>query len=393
MAQLTSSNNYRDIRPLAPARPTLWSARHTKPLATPVAAVTDLPHVAWFSNGRSAIAHAAMLAGVTSGSTVLMPAYHCESMVAPAAWLGAKVKLYRIRQNLEIDLDHLQAIADDNTRLILYPQYFGHRRPAQALCRISREKGWTLIEDCAHAFFTVGDRNNLGADADFVIASSSKFLAAFDGGVLASRYAFQGWPETHRPGVTGEVQALVEALEYAFEYGRLPRMARVTAPILAALRHLRRMTTDAKTGSMPASRFGGSEFEPDHVCLGATILARWLAKLANRRSIAAARRENWEILRNRLEGSPRLSFPINSLGPQDVPYALAVELREPNRAFPELKRRGVPVYRWESAFSGCEGPECDVSRRFRQSLIQIPCHQSLTKPECEWIADTIMSVI
>lgn len=392
MAALTLEDDYRDVRPLVPARPTLWSMSGTAPLAIPVSAITDLPHVAWFSNGRSAIAHAAMLAGVAPGSTVLMPAYHCESMIAPFAWLGAKIRLYRIRQNLEIDVDHLQAIADEKTRLVLYPQYFGHRRSAQVVHRLSKSKGWTLVEDCAHAFFDLGNQDDLGIDADFVVASPSKFLPAFDGGVLASRQTFSLSSTISRPRFINEVQALVDSLEYAFSYGRLRIPARIATQVFALLRHLHRATMHAQRPSMPASRFGSAEFEPNYIYLGATILARCLAKCTDRASVAAARRNNWQVLRDRLARSPRLSFPIDTLSPNDVPYALAIEVQQPDRVFPELKRRGVPAYRWETSFPGCEGDDCEISQKFRQSLIQIPCHQSLTETEREWIASTVESI-
>src|SRR5690606_33327183 len=145
------------------------------------------------------------------------------------AWLGARIGYYRIGEDLAIDLDHLIASADERTKLVLVPQYFGHLRPTRALHELCRQRGWTLVEDCAHAFFALGSPDRIGRDSDYVVASSSKFFAAFDGGVLASRS--RTVPQAlRRPGLTAEIRTAISALEYAFEYGRLPHLRRVANP-------------------------------------------------------------------------------------------------------------------------------------------------------------------
>jgi len=53
--------------------------------------------------------------------------------------------------------------------------------------------------------------------------------------------------------------------------------------------------------------------------------------------------------------------------------------------FPRLKRRGVPIFRWEDTPAGI----CPVTDRFRSDLLQIPCHQELRASEINWLVDTI----
>lgn len=390
----TAPEDYRQVRPRVPARPLLTCAPDNSVAAhrLHVSAVTDLPHVAWLSNGRSAIARAAQLAGVDASSSVLVPAYHCESMAAPFAWLGARIGYYRVCEDLSLDLDHLIASADKHTKLVLAPQYFGHLRSTRKLHELCRQRGWTLVEDCAHAFFALGAPDHIGQDSDFVVASSSKFFAAFDGGVLASR-SHTVPPASSRPGLTAEIRTAINAIEYAFEYGRLPRLRRIASPLLEQARRLRPSPkTTPSTGKL-ASRYGGVEFEAESVDVRATRVAQWLAAHANRSAIARARRENWRVMHERLSRSPKLSFPITELDDRAVPYVLAAEIPDPERVFPELKRRGVPVYRWEAAFEANAAVTCPISARFRKTLIQLPCHQGLTASERDWMADTILSVV
>lgn len=395
MAELSATDAYRSIRPAAPTRPLLSGTEQVLKDAPNASSILDLPYIAWFGNGRSAIAHAAMLAGVSPGCTVLVPAYHCESMVAPLAWLGARVLVYRVREDLSIDLDHLLTVLDAQTRLVLVPQYFGHWRSTKQLHQLAKQSGWTLVEDCAHAFLAICDPERLGTHSDFMVASAPKFFASFDGGILASRTHWPEWPTPERPSLGAEMRAWIEAAEYAFEYGRWPLAARLIRPALEGLRKtLKRFDGIAgTTASLPASRYGGVDFEAAHVNTGATALPKLLARHSNRAAIAAARRRNWSELRERIGTCTRVRFPIDSLEPMDVPYVLALEIPDPDRIFPSLKARGVPVYRWETTFPGCDDGACDVSRRFRRSLIQLPCHQSLSSAEREWIARTVLEVV
>lgn len=393
-AQDVLKEDYRSVRPRVPARPLLTTARESSSrFPQGVAAVTDLPYIAWLSNGRSAIAQAALLSRVDRGSTVLLPAYHCESMAAPFAWLEARIRYYRINDDLTVDLDHLLSIADRRSRLVLFPQYFGHIRSTMTLYETCRRHGWALLEDCAHAFFALGLPDFLGRDSDYVVASSSKFFAAFDGGVLASRRPHDNWPQPSPPPLSAELRTVLNAVEYAFEYGRMPHLRRLIGPALNQIRGIRKAAPTMASSTALASRYGGVEFEAETVGLGATRVARWLATRARRAAIASARRANWITMRDRLATSASIRFPIADLGERDVPYVLALEIPDPDRVFPELKRRGLPVYRWESAFGDCTAGTCRVSERFRRSLIQLPCHQSLTAAEIDWIADTILSTL
>ncbi len=390
-----TGTDYRNIRPVVPVRPLLPACSNYLFRVGPVGAVVDLPSVEWLTNGRSALAHAAMLSGVGRGSSVLLPAYHCESMVAPFAWLGADARLYRLHKDLSVDLEHLLSISDESTRLVLFPHYFGHLRSSKELYQICQRHGWTLVEDCAHAFFSVGEHPFFGIHSDYAVASASKFFAAFDGGVLASRHPKSGWIIPQQLDLRSQFQACMNAFEYSAEYGRFRILSSAISPLLRLLRSMhqraRRGATDFAGEQQPASRYGGVEFEPEHVNLGASYLARFLACHSNRRRIASARRSNWQFFRDRLSVCSHISFPIAELGDRDVPYVLGVEVDNPEQTFPNIKLRGIPVYRWETAYPGTDSGACANSARFRRTLIQLPCHQGLTQDERHWIVESLLS--
>ena len=62
------------------------------------------------ANGRSALLGALRALGVEAGAKVAMPAYLCDSVVAPVTKLGAEPVFYGVSSELKPDMDAVQAI-------------------------------------------------------------------------------------------------------------------------------------------------------------------------------------------------------------------------------------------------------------------------------------------
>jgi len=129
-------------------------------------------------SGRAAIAHALRLCGVGAGDEVLLPAYHCGSMVEPALWLGAQARFFHVDRDLTLDLESLQAELTPRSRAAIVPHYFGCPQPLDGVLALRDRYGFKLIEDCAHALFGTDGRHTLGTQGEQV-------LAAVDGSALA----------------------------------------------------------------------------------------------------------------------------------------------------------------------------------------------------------------
>lgn len=387
-------DTFRHVRPKVPVRPTWGRIRAPHSADMQVSAVIDLPSVSWFTNGRTALAHAASLSGIKAGDGVLVPAYHCESMIEPFSWLGAELSAYRIRGDLSIDLDDIIAVHKGGVRAILAPQYFGHIRSLETVSRLAAEHGWTVIEDCAHAFFNVGETPLMGVHSDYVVASLPKFFPVLDGGILASRRHHVSQIQTGRVGARDEIRGIVDMAEYAAEYGRRSWATDTLGAALSVARHLRRSApTNAPARDLPASRHGGVAFEPEHLGLSACALSKAWPYMVQRRSHALARRSNWTVIRNAVRDLPGIRLPIDELAASDVPYVFAMEVENGEAVYPELRRSGVPAYRWETRHAGIVESRCANSERFLSDLVQLPCHQSLTPDELGWIIESVVRVV
>ena len=82
-------------RPL-PKRPVLDWADFAGARQASLPSIADLPHRQLTTSGRAAIYHALKLANPAPGSAVLVPTYHCPTMIAPVVLLGLEPIFYPI---------------------------------------------------------------------------------------------------------------------------------------------------------------------------------------------------------------------------------------------------------------------------------------------------------
>ena len=139
-------------------------------------------HLFW---ARNAIYHALSALELNPGDNVLVPAFHCTSVVEPILQYGAEVKFFDVNLDVSPDFDDLNSKIDRRTRAILAIHYFGFPQPIQKLRLLCQSRNLYLIEDCAHVL-TGGTRDciKLGNSGDISIFSWRKFLPIYDGGQL-----------------------------------------------------------------------------------------------------------------------------------------------------------------------------------------------------------------
>ena len=88
--------------------PALMLPTHRAPRAVFPMSVPD--HM-YFHRARNAIYHLFRSLRLAPGETVLVPDYHNGNEVQAIRAAGATVRFYRVGRNLEIDLEHLTALA------------------------------------------------------------------------------------------------------------------------------------------------------------------------------------------------------------------------------------------------------------------------------------------
>jgi dTDP-4-amino-4,6-dideoxygalactose transaminase len=348
-------------------------------------------------SGRMALAHALKHMGAGPGTKILLPAYHCTAMVEPVVWCGATPAFYRTHADLTADLDDLACKVDASTRALIVIHYFGFPQDLGALRAFSDAHDLRLIEDCAHAFFGEVSGRPLGSVGDYAIASWWKFFPMLEGGCLTSHRFPVGRIPLQGVGFGFEARSLVNSLEHAGHRGRL----RPLSWLLAGLFRLkdmvnawrkRRQRPDPEQRTLVPT--GSPVFDAHWIDRRPSLFSRFVARAAGHGRIVRRRRANYLRLQQALRDQPGCTLVFPELPAGVVPYVFPLLVDEPERVFPFLKRRGVPIIRFgEFLWSGVDDTTCSVAADYSRRLFQFPCHQELQDSELAWILDEVRSVL
>jgi perosamine synthetase len=355
----------------------------------------DVGQCLYLTSGRMAIALALELGKIESGDEVLVPAYHCSSMVAPILHADASPVYYKILPDMTIDLDDIATKVTHNTKALLATHYFGFMQDLPKLRAFCDEHGLLLIEDCAHAFF--GEVNNVpvGSYGDYAIGSLMKFFPVFDGGCLVSNQHDLSGVTLNSGGKGFEFQSLINNLEKSFQYGRLPVLKWLLILPLTMMNSVWRSVKNSRkrrgqsTKSAPVASGGGFDFDHEWIHTRSSYSTNRLIQALPYASIIEKRRDNYTYLANALSRC-RTYYPLKeTLGKSTVPYVFPLYVEYPDPGFYKLRSAGVPLMRWEFISDSIDEHTCELSFCYSRHLIQIPCHQALTKKELDWMIESI----
>lgn len=364
--------------------------------------ILDNVAVDYFASGRLAIAAALQAVGLEEGDEVLLPAYHCPAMAEPVAWLGGRAEYFYIHADTSPDIVDIKNKLSPRTRAILVAHYFGFPQDFSALRKLCDEHSIFLIEDCAHCLFTAGGAGSVGSFGDLVVVSPRKILPLMDGGALLRNSASPASPSPRSLGVAYNVKLFLDTLETAARYRRLRGLVKPLA-LLSSIKSLR--SIKSRRSEAPAARSDvvitaddtQEQAQPYHdrrftsASLGGKMsgVSRVLLHIAALPEVLERRREIFSIyaqafadLRN---GHPLYAMPAGCV----APYVFPLVVNDPHTRHAELKRRGVPMFRWDTLNTDI----CSVSNDYRYSVLQLPCHQALRPAELAAIIAVVMEVV
>jgi len=328
----------------------------------------------FFVNARTALAQALISAGVDENSSVLIPAYHCGSMVEPALWLNAEVLLYQLTPDLTPQQPHLEQLisrAHKPVKALLLPHYFGFPQETEYWHNFCKKFQLILIEDCAHAFFGIHQNHLLGTTGEYAIASARKFFGCADGGILISKTANIGNPKL-ASSISAQIKSALKLLLQSAAAGGLGRFGK-------AIKQFDQWRT--KPQAVAASQSDSSLkpqswqwFDPAVMTRPGQPLSKWLIRHSHLPAIINTRRNNYRQLLEGIAHISRLKPLFPNLPDHVVPYMLPVLLTSGEAYFDRLKHAGVSIWRWEELADS----DCPVSQGYRLQLLHIPCHQNLS---------------
>lgn len=342
------------------------------------------------SSGRAAILHALRLLEVGTGDRVLLPTYHCPTMVAPIVRLGAQ-PVYPIDRCAAPDLNWLAASDLGGVKAMIAAHFFGIPQPLGEVQAFCRERGIALIEDCAHAFFGQSAETPVGATGDFAVASLPKFFPTTEGGCLVVPAPLQRRLSLSKPSGLTELRALLDVLELGVQHGRFGVLGIALKALAAIKSQLRRPQQN------PALLLDGGDPAAwlDEAALGYTALrvSRLLVAYTDTDRLIARRRANyqrWRAALQSLEGAQPL-FP--ELPDGAVPYVFPLHVQRPEPAYQYLRAQGVPVFRWDVHWPGVPRLPGDHGKEWLTTVFQLGCHQELSERDVLYLANIVRQAV
>ncbi len=385
-------------KPRIPIKPVL-SLRSFGTHRSQIPAIDDFGVARYVTSGRAAIALALQNLGVKPGDEVLIPAFHCTSMVEPAVWLGAKPVFYKILSSTEIDFDDIKKKITPQTRAMLATHYFGFSQPVAQLRSFCDQYRIALIEDCAHAYFGKQDGRPLGSFGDFAIASSMKFFPIYDGGVLVSARRSLATIQLEPAAMIFSIKALINGIEQSLEYGRFSMLRPIIKwPLVikdwiwSALKRSR--GTEEAEALGPSASDGAYEFDARWLNKQQSTSSRRLMRWVDTRRIVEKRRENYLRIHEQLSNTAGGAPLFHDLADEVVPYVYPFIVDQPERVFAPMKVAGIPILRFgEFLWEGVDERVCPVSANLSRRVFQFPCHQELKEGELEWMLTRIREIL
>ena len=164
--------------PRVPMTPYLEARRLLAPRAAVLPALAARGGILTVS-GRAALGLIARQL-IRAGDRVLLPAYHCPSLVEPFLAAGAAVDYYHVDATLNPKFDDFRQRLAVGARVVVFVHMFGFRQDTAACEVLARAAGASVVQDCAHALYALPGI----APTDYGIASLVKFCEVEEGGLL-----------------------------------------------------------------------------------------------------------------------------------------------------------------------------------------------------------------
>ncbi|MDT8997936.1 DegT/DnrJ/EryC1/StrS family aminotransferase [Paucibacter sp. APW11] len=344
----------------------------------------------FYPRARYAMAAALHQFGVAPGDAVLLPSYHCLSLLAPVLHLGARPVFYALDAELRPRMDSVKHVLgrQAGVRTVVASHFFGRDAELAALRALCDEHGLPLLEDCAHLhaagveWLAMPGRESIGRLGDLVVASPSKFVPALDGGLL--------WAGR---GVERVLPAALPSPSWGQELRGFLSLMRPPARQALTQRFLQRKHVASQQGEgshLTAVDASSAGWAPAAEGRSGLRLSSHCLRRADHEALGQRRREHaarWIDALSRLLRVRPWVENVKALGP--APYMLPVLVDEPASAFAALKAIGFPLGRWDSLARS----DCEVAAAMRLGLFHLPCHQQLTGADMDWLCATFAAVV
>lgn len=378
-----------------PALPVFGWQTFAAPRHCEVPSLLDMPGMLFTTSGRAAIALGLRVLGVEANDRVLVPTYHCPTMVAPVVVVGARPAYYPITPTGAPSVEYLDTLDTTGVKALIAAHFFGLPQPLNEVRDFCDRRGIALIEDCAHALFGETTGRPVGGWGDVAVGSLTKFYPVTEGGCIASVKCDLRGIMLERRGLAAEIKAFANLLETGAGFRRLTGLNTALCAMFAVSNLARGLGKPTAWAPPPdcSDEDLVRQFDETLVDCAPGAVCRWVVRRAGRSRIVSSRRSSYTVLAERLRRLPDAWPLFSELPGAAVPYVfpLWVDKGEESR-YLALKRSGIPVFRWDRLWPDTPALAGDAGRTWSRHVFQLPCHQDLGLNALEHLVEKLSGI-
>lgn len=369
----------------------LFSARY--------ASIGDYPNRQLVTSGRAAIFQALVQLDLPQGSGVLVPTYHCPTMVAPVVYAGLNVHFVGLGEDGLPQLESIDAKVIEVCRAIIVAHYFGFPKSLASVRAWCDARGLALIEDCAHSYFGNAGERPVGGWGDFATASVTKFFPVSEGGLLVCAAGHANAAKLSRPGLKAQVKAWVDIFELAARHRRLAGVNSLLRFVFSLKRGGPNPSPAASAphpNAMPSSSSVDAmmrECDMQRVAQKPVFATRWLWRLLPSGWAVNRRRANFSAYLDGLSNCAGARPLVGTLPPDAVPYVFPLWVDDCDRVYLRLRELKMPVHRWDRVWPSTPQLTSDMGPLWSKHVLQLLCHQALSQKDVTEVCAAVVKLL
>lgn len=347
--------------------------------------------------GRYAFYQAMVSLRLKGSDEVLLPSYHCLSMIEPVMRYGCKVNFYKIRGNLQTTVNDIQNAITTDTRVVFLVHYFGlFQKKIEEIKDYLLSKNVFLIEDCAHVIPL--RHQKAGTIGDISIFSPRKFLPLIDGAFLRiNNPKVTKSPILKKLPLLRELKVVKNTFEQHLSASNYERFKYYYFKIDNNINKSRNILKPAPIQNHTRRRVFTIpvEFNMNLTNSRCSCLARYVLSGANFEAIYEKRKRAFKYLYDELYIGHGLKPPafLNSGGSECV-FGFPMLAKNKRNVIFELKKRNIQTFTFgEKLHKHVVRQGNLVDERLFSQLFFMPIHQDLDYDELKYISRNLKEIL
>ena len=367
--------------------------------APDVHSVENSKYKIYTTSGRAAIYQALVQLDIPAHSSVLVPTYHCPTMVAPVLLANLNVCYFGLLPTGLPNIDAIEESIAKKCKAMLVPHYFGLAKSLKEVRQWCDERGIALIEDCAHCYFGQAGERAVGEWGDFATASLSKFFPLPEAGLLASAHRFITPVFSEKPSFKAQIKGYVDVIELASRYHRFIGI-KLFLKYFFKLKNIRSKKFKINETNKTINKLGTIQMMRDCDMTRIEQSPLWAAivlkNILPRGRIILQRQINFAKYASYFSNisGARPLFPINSDSPSSAaPYVFPLWVDDPDEIYQSLRDLELPVFRWDRIWPNTPTLPGDTGALWSHHVLQLLCHQDLNTADVHRIAQATLHLL